>query len=215
MKNRAGSDITRLARRLALPSEERWDPDTYEEYETRVFAYVNRAEKEKVLELIDTVVALAEEGGTHPAYALYPLLIAFQRSFGGSSSLWLEAYYSAIGAGGMLSDRARELLVRAYEQDPNDPHVLWALWKDHTAPWFPRQLILADDPVDHEKECLRRILRSDPDDELAGAILLWTEEHGRQYAGSRDVPITIHEIDASTRPSSIRSLRKLLAEVGP
>lgn len=207
-------EILNLASRKKLILE-KWEPVGQEEYERAVEEFVRSADKEDVIDLALAVKDASRQGNAAGPFSLYPILMAFEERFGGTPELHIEIYNNLRGAGGKGLDIAPDYLRRAYEADPMNYFVLWTLFTSHHGPTFPSDLLYSSESVEHEKECIRRILEVAPDDELAQLVFEWMEKHGERYPVTRKAPIELSEISLRTSPVSQMSLRELLERTAP
>jgi hypothetical protein len=212
--------ILQLARDMETV-EGRWEPLGYEEYERAVEEFVRNAQKPEVVELIVALEEASLKGEATGPFALNPALRAFGGRWKATPELLVETYRTLQGTGGKALEIAPEYLRKAYRIDPRNRLVLWEMFKSHgfirgiPRPSFPDDLKLSAPDLEHEKECLRRIIAAHPTDNLAQRVLDWVEKHNVSYHQSRNVPVPMWEIDKQTRPTAIRSLRHLLQETDP
>lgn len=216
-----GKRIVSLARSMRITHKEHVEPLGQEEYETAVEEFVQGATKEEVIEVVAAIEKAVEQGDALGGFTVYPLLIAFGKRFGGSPELYLEIYREMRGSGGSAIRLAPDYLRKAYEADPNNYYVLWKMFLSWGyiysvhGPTFPPELLLSANEVEHERQCLKRILKIAPDDKLARTALEWVEQHNRPYTQSPHVPIPKSDMSAIRRPTHRRSLHEILEDADP
>ena len=196
----------------------RAEPLGQESYENAVDEFIERAGKEEAIELALSIEEASRQGAAMGPFSLYPILLAFERRFGGTPELYVEIYYNLVASGGTRLELGPEYLKKGYEMDPHNRHVLWCMFMAYPAihgvprPSYTRDLLLGSSSTEHERECLSRILAISPDDELARVVLKWIEDNNTSCRGSSDIPIPISELDERTRPTCETTLREILEQ---
>lgn len=185
-------------------------PDDFSWYDSAVSAFVNTGDKAAAISLALDVDRLGNQGDTDRVLALYPILRAFVDRFGASPELLLELYVMGVGLGGGFLQEAPAFLEKAFTLQGDNGHVLWELWGSYVAPYFPGNLRLGQSDIEHETECIRRILKTSPSDDFALVVRNWIETRNKPYVRSRDVPVPVWRILKERRPSSGESLASLL-----